>query len=417
MRKQIVFTVLLVVALMSSIKGYSQLSIDGELRPRGEIRNGFKQVRDSTSKVAGLISQRSRITMKYKSEVLITKISLQDVRVWGDEKVKQDVPSMALHEAWAGFKVVDSLSLKIGRQELSYGNERLLGSANWLQQAMSHDAVVAKYKSNGFTADLGLSFNQTHDTILSGTYYSYNKTNYKSLDYLWLSQKFNSLTISALLIGDNYQKTKDTSFTRYTYGGIADYKDGSIESSANFYLQSGKTQTGQEISAYYFSFDLAYALGKVKPAAGIEYFSGNDNSNTSNKKWNAFNTLYGTGHKFNGSMEYFLASAATKNAGLVDVYLGAAYKATDKITCKADYHYFSIQSDFLNAKTGQKIDKYLGSEVDLSVKADFNKEISLLLGYSFLSASKSLEILQGRVNDGRLNSWAFAMLTLKPKFL
>lgn len=416
MKTKILFTVLFLVALMSFSNVFAQLSFDGELRPRSEIRDGFRVLRDSASKTATLVSQRSRVTLNYKSDQFNTKISLQDVRVWGDEKLKQDVASTALHEAWAELKIIDSLSLKIGRQELSYGNERLLGSVNWLQQAVSHDAAVAKFHYNGFTADLGISYNQTHDTILSGTYYSYNKTNYKSLDFLWLSKKINTLTLTALVIGDNFQKAKDTSYTRFTYGGIVDYKLGSLMSSAHYYMQSGKTVTGQDIDAYFFNIDLVYALGKLKPGAGVEYFSGNDNSDPTNKKSNAFNGLYGTGHKFNGNMEYFLNPATTKNAGLVDIYFSASYKASDKLSCKADYHYFSIQNDYLNSKTGQKIDKYLGSEIDLSFKADFSKEVSLLMGYSFLSAGKSLEVLQGKVNEGRLNSWAFVMLTIKPQF-
>lgn len=409
------FLIIFALVLVSLTKVFSQFSIDGELRPRAEVRNGFRQVRDSASQAAGFVSQRSRITLNYKTDALVTKIALQDVRVWGDEKLRLDIPSAAVHEAWCELKVFDSLSLKVGRQEISYGNQRLLGAVNWLQQAVSHDAAIVKFHYNGWTADLGFSYNQTHDTILSGTFYPYNN-NYKSLAFMWLTKKINTLTLTGVAIADNFQKAKDTSYTRITFGGIVEYKIDKLTTSAHYYLQSGKTVKGQEISAYYFNVDIAYALGKLKPNAGVEFFSGNDNSATTNKKLNAFNGLYGTGHKFNGSMEYFLNPGTTKNAGLVDIYLGTSYKATEKVSCKADYHYFSIQNDYLNTISGSKIDKYLGSELDLSLKADFSKEVSLEMGYSFLVASKSLEVIQGRVNDGRLNSWAFAVLTIKPVF-
>lgn len=411
-------TLLYIVLFLVFIpKIHAQFSLDAEIRPRAEIRSGFRQLRDSTSKTAGLISQRSRINLGFKNDIMNTRISFQDIRVWGDERLKQDIPSTALHEAWIDLKVMDSLSVKVGRQELTYDNQRLFGPVNWLQQAVAHDAAVAKFHYNNWIVDVGFAYNQTSDTILSDTYYSMTKNNYKTLEYLWATKKFEKLSISGVFIADGYQKIKDTVNTRLTYGGILNYDISNIYIAARSFLQSGKTVGGQTIQALYVNGDISFKLGDFKPLIGIEYFSGNNNSDKTDLKYHAFNPLYGTSHIFNGSMEYFTKPENTKNAGLTDIYVNCNYKLSDKTSLRVDYHYFALSNKYINPVSDESIHKYLASEVDLSLKASVNKDVAIDIGYSVLKGEKSLTVIQGRGDNKKINQWVFLMLTAKPKFL
>lgn len=48
------------------------------------------------------------------------------------------------HEAWMAYMPSDSLSLFIGRQELSYGKGRVIGARNWSQAGQQFDAARAR---------------------------------------------------------------------------------------------------------------------------------------------------------------------------------------------------------------------------------------------------------------------------------
>src|SRR5579872_7366320 len=170
-----------------SFKARAQLSLTGELRARTEFRNGYGTLETIGNKPAFLTSQRARLTFNYQSSRIIFHASVQDVRVWGADAStinNADGARLGVHEAWGelvlsnsadtsfGPSPVQWFSVRIGRQELVYDDERLLGNLNWLQQARRHDAVVFKLRHNGWQVDAGAGFNQNTDAFnYNGTYY------------------------------------------------------------------------------------------------------------------------------------------------------------------------------------------------------------------------------------------------------
>jgi len=417
MKKIISIALMTMLFACASIETYAQTTIDGEFRPRFEYRDGYKKLPDSSTTPNYVVTQRSRLNVKYESSKLKAKISLQDVRTWGDEVLKTDVAGIGLYEAWVELPVVDSLSIKVGRQELAYDNERLLSKGDWNAKGVTHDAVVLKYKRCGWTVDFGNAFNQTSDATLFGTDYSTGGGNYKTLDYIWITKQVKNLKINAAGIADGYQKTgtKNTLYIRGTYGGGVEYKLKDLNIAARGFSQMGKDLDGKDISAYYANADISYLfIKKLTVLGGFEYISGNDARNTSNKKVNTFSTLYGSGHRYNGNMDYFTDMPKhTKGAGLIDGYMNIKYKFSDKVSARADAHYFRLQNHYLVNKVN--IDRYLGTETDLSAQFDFSKEVSLTIGYSFMMATSSMEIIVGGDKD-KFANWGFATLTVKPKF-
>jgi len=417
MKKTIPIALLTMLFVCACIETYAQTTIDGEFRPRFEYRNGYKKLPDSSTTPNYVVTQRSRFNVKYESAKLKAKISFQDVRTWGDEVLKTDVPGIGLYEGWVEMLLVDSLSLKVGRQELSYDNERLLSKGDWNAKGVTHDAAVLKYKRFNWTVDIGNAFNQTSDATFFGTDYSAGGGNYKTLNYFWVTKQVKNLKVNATGIADGYQKTgtKNTLYIRGTYGGGVEYKLNDLNIAARGFSQTGKDMDGKDISAYYANVDISYLfIKKLTVLGGCEYISGNDATDTTNKKVNTFSTLYGSGHRYNGNMDYFTDMPKhTKGAGLVDGYLNIKYKFNDKASARADVHYFKLQNHYLKNKVN--IDRYLGSETDLSAQFDFSKEVSLTIGYSFMMATSSMEIIVGGDKD-KFASWAFTTLTVKPKF-
>lgn len=183
--KNIFFCITL--ALGCTLTTYAQFSLNGQVRTRTEIRNGLGNLLPIDSKSAAFTSQRTRLSFGYKMERVNFGIVAQDVRVWGQDAStisNADGNKLMIHEGWADitlanakdstlkFKAMESISLKIGRQELNYDDVRLLGNLDWLQQARRFDMALLKTLHKGFQLDLGYAFNQNSDGFnIAGTQY------------------------------------------------------------------------------------------------------------------------------------------------------------------------------------------------------------------------------------------------------
>jgi predicted porin len=434
MKTKILSHLIFILLLVSAgFKSEAQLTISGELRPRFEFRNGYKRLPDSTTSPAYLTTQRTRLAFGYKAEKLNAKITIHDVRTWGDEKLKEDTSSIGVYEAWAEIPVCDSIWIKAGRQELIYDNERILSNNNWQQRAVTHDAALLKYRFSGWKFDLACAFNQTGDPIF-GTDYpdiigknnkNTIKNNYKVLSFLFINKKIGDLNLSLVALTDGFQKRNDKEiiYMRKTAGATLKYYISGIGLTIRGYYQAGKDTAGTDIEAFYLNPEIFWGYKKAMLNIGMEYVSGNDTIDKSQDKVKCFSTLYGTGHQFMGHMDYFTdIPKDTKKAGLIDIYLKTNFKMDDRITLKADYHYFMLTTGI--TKTGETVDKALGHELDFNCKYDFSKEISLLFGYSVFKGTETnvlvrngaIQGLSGGGDEDELGHWAFVMLTVKPVF-
>jgi hypothetical protein len=189
MRKNLIFTALagLILFVVSAFECSAQFSLNGQLRTRTEFRDGVGTLNTKGSSAAFFTSQRARLTFGYKWDRLNFNLSVQDIRVWGQDASSisnADGNRLMVHEAWAEVtlmnsadttiktKWLDNLSFKIGRQALIYDDVRLLGDLDWLQQARRHDALLLKAVHKGWQFDLGAGFNQNSDAFgITGTGY------------------------------------------------------------------------------------------------------------------------------------------------------------------------------------------------------------------------------------------------------
>src|SRR5690554_560434 len=139
-----------------------EFDIAAEIRPRFELRNGYGSLMPDNTDPAAFVSQRTRLNLGFKNDKLKLYTSLQNVNVWGDVATTSPTSKngLAFHQAWAEILMTHKLSFKLGRQELSYDDERIFGAVGWVQQARSHDALVAKYAaSENHQIHLGLALN------------------------------------------------------------------------------------------------------------------------------------------------------------------------------------------------------------------------------------------------------------------
>ncbi len=395
-----------------------------ELRPRTEFRNGYRALTTPASQPAFLTTQRSRLGISYENEKIKSYFAIQDVQAWGDVKAKSDAASLMVFEAWIEMKLHETLSLKLGRQQLKYEQQHLLATTNWNNVASSHDLALLKFKKSGFDAHLGLAYNNEAEKNFES---NYPVDFYKAMQFLWLSKKFDSgLALSLLEIIDGLQPTGAdyTLYLRNTSGLNVSYsnKDLGLILSGAGYLQTGKDKTGTDLNAHMFLASASYQVNeKLKTTLAIEYYSGDNNLDTLDTEKNAFNNLYGAGHALRGSMDYFLTvDNHTKNGGLMDLYLKLDYKLNDKISTQAAYHYFSLTNNVIDTDyTGtdlKALDKPLGSEIDLLLNYKYHKTLTMSMGYSVMFAQRSLSVIRGGDYE-KAGHWFFVMLTFNPSLI
>ncbi|WP_372751207.1 alginate export family protein [Labilibaculum sp.] len=418
MKKRIRLLLVLLLGLLPMLS-MAQLSFKGELRPRSEYRHGLKTLFDASDDAAFFTSQRTRLNLNYQADKFRVGLSVQDVRVWGDvsQLNLSDDNQLMLHEAWGELLFSDSFSLKVGRQELVYDDSRILGNVGWAQQARSHDLALFKYKTdeNG-QFHLGLAVNNDSEVLETSLY----TTNYKSMQFAWYQRKSAKFDFSLLFMNVGYQRDQDEDEdvedldTRYnqTLGTYMNYRPGKVSFTGSLYMQTGKDDTDTDLNAYMFNLGMNFPIAaNWKGNAGIEVLSGTDSNSTGDNK--SFTPLFGTNHKFNGHMDYFYVGNHTGNVGLQDVYARANY-AKDQWSFASAIHLFSSEADLYDESV--KADKYLGTEIDLSVGYKYSANVMVKGGYSHLFASDSMQVLKGG-DKNETQNWGWVMLVFTPDFL
>ena len=429
----------------------AQLTATGQVRTRTEARGGQGTLLSDGQKGAFFTSQRTRLNVGFAGYRYKVYTSLQDVRVWGQDAStinRYTVDSndgLMLHEAWGEIMLLDTtstvqnFSLKFGRQEIAYDDQKVLGSLDWLQQARRHDAIVLKYANKGWVADFGAAFNQKTEQNSGTTYNGFPGTYpagtngighaYKSFQYAYIGKKFFFGDLSFLFFKDDFAKyttetvpgTPPTIVTTFTQGVNARTTTGfyynvnptrKINLNGSVYYQGGHDKTGKTIDAKLASLTASYQVGrKLNLGAGADYLSGNDGTKGAGQN-NQFDPLYGTPHKFWGYMDFFYVASPFGTNGLFNYYAKVKYAASDKLALNLDIHGFQSAAKIAGGK-----DQYLGTEIDLKAVYKFTKLINMEFGYSVMDAKNTFASLKGVANPKLTAQWAYFMLNITPNFL
>ena len=449
----LLFIFSLVSGIVSELK--AQLTISGQLRTRTELRDGqgSPSVRDTVP--ALFTSQRTRLNVGYTGYRFKVYTSLQDIRVWGQDastinRTTNDVnDGLMIHEAWGEVSLVDTgrviknFTLKLGRQELVYDDSRLLGNLDWLQQARRHDAAVVRFDHAGWTAHIGAAFNQNAErksnTLYNGVPNGYAAgtngigTLYKSMQFVYASRKLSFGNASLLAVKDDFSKFhyapadvakitpvyEQAVWSRYTAGA---YLSGTalkkISFTAAAYYQGGHFREGTKLNEYLISVSALYAVNrKFSVGPGLDVTSGNNGTDPS-KRYQRFDPLYGTPHKFWGYMDYFYVADGFGTNGLIDYYLKAKYKPIEKIVLSIDAHRFALPQSVAN-ESGTLLSKGLGTELDFVFNYGLTKQITIEGGYSAMFATPTMAATKVKNirNSDIFSSWAYVMISIKPELL
>ncbi len=403
--------------MLFGIYTYGQFSMEGELRPRMEFRDGYKTIKPAGAESVLIFSQRSRLGISYASNLYTTHISIQDVRVWGEEPLNSNQINIALHEAWVEFNASTDFKIKIGRQVLKYDNERLIASTNWNQIGAKHDAIKFSYKAKGWEVDFIGAVNQSGNSLFKSPYLIFDQL-YKNLGVAWIKKDWHNFSIANLSIVEGLREDANntTIHHRFTSGivTIGNIKNTHIE--GRLFYQGGRTNNGIAVSAHWINLELNQKLNEFNSiTGGVDAYSGNESPDTNYGDDHAFDILYGGKHKLNGLMDYFTGPKSTKGMGLTDLYVKYNTRLGHKMLLGLDYHYFKTQGDFMIDNVAYK--SYLGSEIDISCSIKISSEINITNIFGLMMPSKSMAVIrEGNTSNTDTGFYFTTMLTFKPVF-
>ena len=384
-----------------------KVTLNGEVRHRYEAdgRRVSENGKDSYTD-AHFLRSRAQVTYMPTKDVRGV-IQIQDSRVFGSEASTLDgsANTFDLHQ---GFFVVEDVldtdfDLQVGRQEMAYANQRLVGSVGWHNVGRSFDAV--RVKTNGewgaldlFASRLGSRVNTDSVNLLD----DFSSTNFYGA---WSTLKFNKDhkgDFFALLDNDTREvatgpDSGSSIRNRITAGTFIRGKVSSLNYEAEFAWQGGSSQGSNTFSAILIGGKVLYASDPVKVGVLYTLLSGDDDPTDDQLK--TFNTLFATNHKFYGYMDYFPGSSGA--AGLQDIGVTAWLKISDAASISVDGHLFTTAVDI-------GTENALGKEIDATFKYRYNSSVKFTAGASIFLAD---DLMKGAVG-GDTGWWGYLMTTV-----
>lgn len=361
-----------------------------QLRPRLELDTA----RDGAPDTEGwFVSQRSRLGMHAEAPRFLGRVVLQDVRVWGTESdtlKDYTADGFDVHEAWAKAKLGGGTQLTIGRQELNFDEQRLVGAVDWAQQARAFDAARLSWGQGPWSGEVAGAV--IYEGAAAG-----------------LMDK------RALLARGGWKSRKDGSPGAWDLVSITetDGETKQLRETAGLYLAggtgplSGRVEATAQLGSVGNASYQGYMVGlqgtlapKVawKPRITLWFDNLSGDEDLADDTLTAFQAPFGTNHKFYGIMDVMCYTQAcwVDGKGLRDAALKVDVNPAGKLRINLDAHAFL-------AAAPQGGEAMLGQEIDLWASQPVGANVSVSGGLAVLARP-----------DLDPDLWAYLTLDLAP---
>jgi hypothetical protein len=365
---------------------------------------------------------RSRFGVRVEpTHALSVVLQLQDSRVLGTEgnRASSAVDVFDLHQGflqlvtpWRGSE----LALRAGRQEVAFGNERLVGAVNWsntgrtfdgarLSLAPSGQAGADRWSVTSFAAvmeengrrfgGVAAGVDPAPDHVVLGAYATRGAATKAGADVTLLydgGARYRSYA-------DAHRTTADARVRIPLPLAVRVEIEGAVQTGAQSYVPATGSPVAQSVRAWLAAVRATREIGRGTATAGIDLLSGDDTP--ADGRYSAFATMFGTNHPFYGLLDLIGDPAATtKERGLRDLFVTAAHPVTTWLAPRAELHRFAI------ATGGER---RLGTEADLVAPVRLAAGTTLELGYALFRAGPAAETL-GLGSDRSYRKWGYLQL-------
>lgn len=363
-----------------------------------------------------------------------------------ERKPNPEVDDFDLHQAYVtiGNHKEFPLSLKIGRQELVYGDERLIGPSAFNNVGRTFDAAKLRWQNAWFGVDFFASrvvlidnhnFNMSNDyEYFSGAYFSSKLIPKQTTEWYFLARNASANATSypatttqvvgsardiytvGFRVKSNPGELHGWDYTGEVMGQFGHYNDparpvglNSLEQRAYAFVAGG---------GYTFT-DVLYT-----PRVGLEYDFGSGDHNPNDNKHETFDNLFPTNHKFYGFMDF----VSLQN--IHDVSVNSSIKPLPRLAMTANYHSFFLADthDNFYTVTGARrggigatpgtgyginpnYDSYVGSELDLITTYNINPQTVFEVGFGHFFTGKYIDQSLSAVGTKDAN-WVYVSLNV-----
>lgn len=387
MRCTLYLTLLCTYVVCDGAYAEREISLSGQIRPRYEFRN---PLRDGTEATAAFTSMRVRAQLDAAlAGDVDAMIQLQDVRFFGEEQntlADYSADNFDVHQAYIHFKQLGGSrhALKIGRQAVALGGQRLIGAVEWTQQGRVFDGLRLSLAPSWGKVDVvaiqlaeASSAQFSHDAYLAGIYATLGGVKKGGrpqgdaptgdLDMFGLYDKeagastTDRVTLGLRLAGQR---------AAYAYRVEGSYQTG--------------TRRGEDVAAFMFGGRVGRPFGRLKLDLWYDYLSGDSDPYDGETK--VFDTLFATNHKFYGFADRFLnIPVHTNGLGLQDFALKGAVPLGTRTSLAVHGH------SFFTAAKGE----HLCEEVDLTLTYQYRPNVAVVGGLSQVVSDDAMAAVNG----------------------
>lgn len=381
------------------------VTIGGEVRERYEFRDNA-DFNSNTGDTLSFVGSRIRLHLGYEvTPDIVFFFQMQDSRLFGSEtSTASNEKNLDLHQGYLTVKnLAGPLTMTLGRQEMVFGDSRLVGNFGWSNIGRSFDGLRLTYIPGVIRMDLWAAMTKQFSTNV-GADPAFTPSNRDTQQFYGL---YTTIRVAESTIEPYLMYLKDTGSIgtsqltdplapaqdRMTIGLRMDGKvaSGQVDMTGEGAYQFGTmaaraTSPESDIRAYAFAVKVGYTLPvAVKPRIGIEYDRASGDDNSLDDKFETFENLFPTNHIHYGYMDYL----GWRNMQGLKFSLGA--KPTSASGISLDFHLFSLakkKDNWYRASghvfrttptTNNETD--LGQEIDLVAYTMLKEKIRLEAGY------------------------------------
>jgi len=405
----------LLVVPPSAAQDELPFSFGGEIRHRSEL-----DARDFKNDPVSFHLLRTRLNGQFDAtDDIDVFVQVQDSRLFGDGDpargrgtLDAEAGELDLHQAYFEIRnLLDApLRLRVGRQELVYGNQRLVGAVGWSNVGRTFDAGRLTYEGERVTADLFAA--RLVDSLDTDD----DAQNFFGLYTTWPLGDAHELDAFVLL--DNNQTAVPTGenetenrLVRVTPGLALRGTVAPVEYEVEFAYQGGRRalEPGAPratVDATFFGVRTAYT---ARPATGLRFEAGYarlSGDDPADDDFGQFDTLFATNHKFYGFMDFFPATLT--RFGLQDAFVTASRALTEQIDADLAIHHFRTAEAVAGPRPGLT-SQTLGQEVDVTVTYRPESNVQFTAGMSGFFGGDAMEVA---FDDGGAY-WGYLMSTIQ----
>ena len=363
-----------------------------------------------------------------------------------------------LHQAYVtiGNHKEFPVSVKAGRQELSYGDERLIGAFGWNNVGRSFDAAKVRWQNELCGVDFFSGFPVIPEDgqfdvdngkdLLSGAYATWTTIPKTILETYFLARNTGT---GAAGFAPNPQFPQPSARDIYTVGGRVKSKPGEIgdwdytvEGAYQFgdyrdprahaagAANAGTPTERLKQNAYMFILQGGYTFADwwATPRLGLEYAYSSGDSNAKDGTHGTFDNLYPTNHKFYGYMDF----ASLQN--IQDLRSTLSLKPTSRMSVALEGHAFwlaNTSDNFYNVGGGARggvnatpagngyginpsYSQFLGTEIDVIAGYAVTRFAQVEAGYGHFFVGDYVQQSLSNANYGSKDAnWFYVQTSLK----